>query len=287
MDKVFLTSCIGLDYDLCLLEHFINHYLDMGIRHQNFLLVLNTFKDQDNKIKESEEILLKYGIKPVDIWRGEYESEEKWARINAVLTKRVTKNDWVVHPDADEFQVYPKNLNTLITDFESLGINATQGFLIDRISADLTVKDVDRDITNKIWHQYPVNANLAPLIGLKGVKLMIYRGNMRANNGSGEINDSCKHFVNYPYGSTGLQNFEITKRIMNIDNKDEFMKFDDNSMNELRSFHNFFTYHFKWNGDVMPKLEQRIETYKRLNRPQLFQSVKFIEHYKKYGKILV
>ena len=48
----------------------------------------------------------------------------------------------------------------------------------------------------------------------------------------------------------------------------------------MKMQHGFFVHHFKWHGDVIQKLEQRVETYRKLNRPQLFQSERLLNFYK-------
>jgi len=39
--KVYLATCFSLDFDLGLLDHFIKHYMNLGINPENFLFVLN------------------------------------------------------------------------------------------------------------------------------------------------------------------------------------------------------------------------------------------------------
>jgi len=287
MNNVFLTSCISIDYDFVLLRHFIEYYISLGIDPKNFLIVLNTFHDVNKSIQKAVSLLDQYGIIPADIWCSEYESEEKWSRVNAVLNKRVKSTDWIIHPDADEFLEFPEKLDSLLKKFDERGINAVQGFLVDRISDDLTVKNVIESTDVSIWKQYPVITNLSPLIGLHGVKLMAYKGSIRPNNGSGEVHDKFKNIVHYPYGNIGLQNFDFTRKTMNLDVPYAPGRFNQEKLDLLKSKHNFIVHHFKWNSSVIEKLEQRCETYRRLNRPQLNQSIKFLEFYKNHGKIQI
>ena len=53
MRKIYLTACIGLDHDIVLLDQFSTHYKPLGIKPENFLLVLNTSEQNNisNKLK--------------------------------------------------------------------------------------------------------------------------------------------------------------------------------------------------------------------------------------------
>jgi len=46
---VYLLSCIGCDYENELIPHFINHYLNLGINKNNFLIILNYSKEKKKR----------------------------------------------------------------------------------------------------------------------------------------------------------------------------------------------------------------------------------------------
>ena len=121
--KIYLATCFSLDFDLPLLKHFVEHYLSMGIAPENFLLVLNVFKDK-TKLQEGLTTLSEYGIFPKDIWCYEYESHEKWQRVHMMLSAHVSPEDWVVHPDSDEFFQFPYKLSDLTMILDQKNINA-------------------------------------------------------------------------------------------------------------------------------------------------------------------
>ena len=287
--KIFLTSCFSLDFDLPLLRHFISHYISLGIRPENFLLVLNVFKDK-NKLKEGMSILEEYGIFPKDVWCYEYESHEKWQRVHMVLSAHVRPEDWVVHPDSDEFFQFPMKLDNLIHVMSNQGMNAAQGFLIDRLANDGKIKDIVENIN--LGDQFPAKANLTNLIGLSGVKLMMYKGNLRANNGSGQIHDQCKPHTFYTHGgSESLSKTALALKINGDFSKKDKWVYDPGKFNEsvyqvMAMQHGFFVHHFKWHGNVIEKLKQRVVTYTRLKRPQVTQSQKLLDHYEKNGRFL-
>ena len=144
MSNIYLACCFSLDFDLPLLDHFIKHYISLGIKPENFLFVLNVFKDKTN-LKKGIKILETYNIFPKDIWCYEYESEEKWQRIHMILNKHVTQNDWVVHPDSDEFFQFPYKLSDLTLILDQKNINAAQGFLVDRLTINGEIKNISNN----------------------------------------------------------------------------------------------------------------------------------------------
>ena len=287
--KIYLTTCFSLDFDLPLLRHFIEHYLSIGIQPENFLFVLNVFKDKGN-LQKGLKILSEYNIFPKDIWCYEYESEEKWQRVHMVLNKHVKQEDWVIHPDSDEFFQLPHHLNQIVSAMNHQGINAVQGFLIDRLSSDGKIKDVDSN--KSLNDQFPAKANLTNLIGLAGVKLMMYKGNLRANNGSGQVHQQCESYTRYSHGSSqSLWKTDLGLKINgNFNDRDEWIydpdKFNESVYQTILMRHGFVVHHFKWHGSVLQKLKQRVETYTKLDRPQLSQSQKLIDHYEENGRFL-
>lgn len=312
-NKVFLTSCIGLDHDIVLLDQFCQHYIDLGISPENFLLVLNTSsEDATYKLNESFKILDKHKISPKDIWLSRYESEEKWARVHKVLTQYVQANDWVVHPDADEFHEitsknYPEFLNSLPEN-----VNAGQGLTVDRLAADCKVPS-ESSITQNVFEEFPVMTNITNLIGTDGVKLAFYRGNLRANNGSGQIHEMCRDHVFYLHGSKeNLAKTNIAKKYLKdppggwdgkmtlmTKTKDEPVKIHfkitepesfsllNNEKEDILKEIGLIVHHFKWHGNVIEKLEERIETYIQLERAQVCQSIKVYNHYVKNKKFVI
>jgi len=288
-NKVYLATCFGLDFDLCLLDHFISHYKSLGISPENFLIVLNVFKDFEN-LEKGLKILKKHGVTPSDIWCQEYESQEKWSRVHYAISKKVKPDDWVVHPDSDEFFQFPGSLHELLAKMDSAGINAAQGFLVDRLAADGKIKDVDSK--DSIFDQFPSCANFSNLIGLTGVKLMVYKGGLRANNGSGQIHAQCADHVSYLHGGKeSLHKTSLAIKILGEWSSEKEIPYDPEKFNEsvyqtLLMRYGLIVNHFKWHGTVLDKLRQRIETYERLGRPQLKQSLSLLKHYDKNGKFI-
>ena len=295
MSEIFLTSCIGLDHDLVILDHFCNHYINLGVDPNNFILVLNSFEKSkiSRNLKEACSILQNYGIEPTDVWLERYESEEKWKRVDACLTKKVKKDDWVIHPDADEFHELV-NYNSYENFFNSLkdtDVNAGQGIQVDRLSQNYVIPNTVEKNTN-IFDQFPNIANMSTLIGTAGHKLMFYKGALRANNGSGQIHEDFFEKVRY-YTSDSNQHFknlDVYKRYLVKNKPSETPDCWNNLIHKIREdedLKGLIVHHFKWHSDCIEKLKSRIKTYIELQRPQVFQSIDFVEHYQAHGRVLV
>lgn len=201
-------------------------------------------------------MLYELGIDVQDIWIGEYESREKQARVRKVLDKFVKPDDWVVHSDADEFHGITQDLDSLVNEFDQKGINAVQGPLIDRISASGALKDIELD--SPVWEQFPVECNVGgKILGLAKRekselknKMLMYKGYLRANHGSGKISRE-------------------------FDDKAHYFRSD------------IKIHHFKWTADVLERLHRRVRIYKKIKYDWWTESQKFITYYKKYGRIRI
>lgn len=269
-----------------MLDAYCRHYLSLGIRAENFLLVLNSNSSSESNIEETKKILGKYSIQAKDTWMGTYESEEKWRRVDRLLTKYIQKEDWVVHPDADEFHEIPSHsYNDLFSDFEKRQINAVQGILIDRLAANKKIP-VKKSIENP-FEEFPVCANLSSVLKIPSVKLLAYKGYLRANNGSGQIHPDHKSKTIYPHGKSQSyhETSEFIKWIGDPDycNKPTEPKDFTLVMDQIKKEIKFIVHHFKWHGHVKEKLIARINTYKILNRAQWVQSDNALKHYEEFG----
>lgn len=288
MKKIYLTCCFGLDHDLVLLERFCQHYINLGINPNNFLLVLNTSNNRSSNIINALNLLSKYKIEPLDIWCTRYESEEKWLRVHNLLSKYVSPEDWVVHPDADEFHEIPfDNYNLFFNSLEGTNINAGQGIQLDRLSQDFKVSNTNYN--DNIFDEFPVMTNITNAIGCAGVKLMFYKGSFRANNGSGQIHRNCKNSVFYYHKSnTSLESTLLGKKYLLAHGNTTDCFYNLNSQyNTIKEEFNLIVHHFKWHGQVIEKLKERIQTYTLLNRPQVNQSVRVLSHYENNNKFVL
>ena len=121
---------------------------------------------------------------------------------------------------------------------------------------------------------------------------MVYKGGLRANNGSGQIHSRCEKYVSYLHGGReSLHKTDLAVKILGEWSSEKEIPYDPEKFNEsvyqtLLMVYGLIVHHFKWHGNVLDKLRQRTDTYRRLGRPQLKQSQKMLDHYDKNGKFI-
>lgn len=259
-ERIKLFSCNGLKYDLHLLYHHIEHYLNYGILPENFLLVFNTPDQDDWRIGHAKEVCKNYGIVPKLVWVGEYASQELH-EIRSYIIRHYTKdNDWVIHCDADEFHWYHKPIDQMILETEKNNANCIQGVFTDRITKDGSLPDISP--AENIYDQFPVLANLNniwfeqnknPPSGV--VKMMAYQKHLMTTRGGHQIA------------------FKKGRYAFGID----LCRHKDIMQTDFRESCPYQVHHFKWHSGIIPKLKQRIETYKRRGFSWWFTSQRCID----------
>ena len=65
-NKIYLRTCIGVEYDLPLIAHFIEHYKSLGV-DEFYITLSSPTKDHEN-LELAKSLLQKYKIKPFTIW---------------------------------------------------------------------------------------------------------------------------------------------------------------------------------------------------------------------------
>lgn len=251
--RIWFTSCIGVDYSPALIPHFLRHYRDLGIPAERFLLVLNTARFRIRPMRAARAAVAQAGVPGAVIWRGPYTSEVKQAKVRALLDRHVAPEDWIVHADADEFQEYPAPLPEFLRSVEAEGANVVSGVLLDRLAEDGRLRAVAPSPSP--FEQFPVVGRVGPRVlalttddGGDKRKLMAYRGNLRANRGSGDIAEEMAADAR-PSRREGV------------------------------------IHHFKWTDDVLDRLRRRVRTYRRKGYGWWTQSQRFLDYYEEHGRI--
>lgn len=122
-----LISCIGIDYDIQLLPHFIKHYskLDIDtfhfILHSNFEFDINEFRNTDINLK-------------LEKWVGEFDGVTKTNKLNKIIEQ--SEESHILLADVDEFQIWETPLKDS---------NVVWGRLRDRESKDRTLAEVTEE----------------------------------------------------------------------------------------------------------------------------------------------
>lgn len=260
MERIKLFTCIGLNYDLGLLKHQIEHYLGLGILPENYLLVLNIRDEDDPLLDYAYGICCIYDIIPIHIWVGEYTSQNMYRLRTKIISENLAPDEWLIHADADEFHWYPQPLDQMIAECRKNGWDAIQGVFTDRITADGNLAVVQEE--EKIYDQFPVLANLNnvwfdiksnPASGV--VKMMAYKHGLVTTRGGHQI---INRKANYAFG------MDLThhKKVL------------DTSFRESCPYQ---VHHFKWHSEIIPKLKRRVNTYKQAGYSWWRTSQQFID----------
>lgn len=200
-----LVSCIGVDTEYAYLRSFLDHYLGLGIRAENFCLILNTENRHSDNLQHALQLLRHYGIAKPETWVETYTSESMWRKRREIQMRSVPNGHWVINADVDEFHEYPVPLSVLLTECESKGVNCVQGVFIDRLTVDGHLGHVKPD--DNIWDAFPTQADVQCTIGGIGihhnwygtVKLMAFKSELLPARG-GHFLVKSDRLVHYLFG---------------------------------------------------------------------------------------
>lgn len=264
MLDIYLHTCIGVDYHTNMIWHWLNHYIhELHIHPDNVLVILQSLDKKSKKMLMALDFLEQHGVKPVMIWEGRYEAKERSRRTRCIIDERLPIDSWLIHCDSDELQEYPKDVKEFFNECDTKAINVVQGIYIDRVADGGILKSIDMEPS--IWEQFPYECDIGnEIIKLpgNGVKMVAYRGDMRASKSQGTVDEDKKYrskmrpYHGYLLNEKNLLRWGKRKR-RNIDIK---------------------VHHFKWNNAVIKKLEDRVWYYKQLKYDWWGQSQNFLDY---------
>ena len=155
-------------------------------------------------------------------------------------------DDWFLPIDCDEFHRYPSGLWSALEYCERHGYDYLRGCFVDRLSADGTLAPLPSALP--IWSQYPLGGCLTyPLLGGDPRKVVAAKG--RVVFRSGGHHDTVT--------GVGCPSRELFVPV----------------------------HHFKWVATLLPYLEARRETFKRLNVPHWIESDRGLAYFERRGRI--
>ena len=187
--RVRLLSCVGVELELALLGHFLDHYLDLGIAPDRVHLLLNARDAGSGAFDAADAICAARGVAAGARWIAPYTSDAMWTRRRALQARVAGPGDWIVNADVDELHRYPAPLEEVVAYLEAGRFGAVQGVMIDRLSADGTLTAPAP--APSLAEQYPVAADVSLSVigtgvahGLDGtIKLMMHRHDVLPNRG--------------------------------------------------------------------------------------------------------
>lgn len=247
--KVWLIATIGVQ-DLEHVSHFITHYLSIGIAPQQILITVHAPVDSDTRIQTVTHMLKFHNIQAIYVWYGPFNTYDKFEIQESLARRLVLQQDWVLHPDVDEHQIYPfGDIKTFVDRLDERDLTAVFGIMQDRVTSDGSLAEVKRGIPMEA--QFPLVCDVTKsIVGGAVTKLVLHRGFLMAEEGG-------YHTLFQWKGSFG-RNFKRVRRPP----------------------FNLAVSHFKWTSGVAPKLAQREATFKKQGIRWWVQSArlrKFIE----------
>mmetsp|Transcript_13730 Transcript_13730/g.23585 ORF Transcript_13730/g.23585 Transcript_13730/m.23585 type:complete len:341 (+) Transcript_13730:200-1222(+) len=270
-ESVYLLLVFSVDFEPPeLLQHFIDHYVFMGVPSQNFLIILHSVRSENPKMKPLLKVMSSNHIYPKHIWVGEFLPAAKLVAELDVLAAHVgnDSNKWVVTTDADELHLIQPGPNDktvrqvpessdvtadlldVIADARAAGKVAITGHFVDRTTADCSLKDISAEPS--IWKQFPRSEDITKTV-LKGCtnKVLAHSAAYRAASGHHK-----------------MMNWTVLR--------DEGLLWTDER---------FQVHHFKWIPSTIPKLELRVTQFKEAGEPWWKESDRLLQLYKETGRI--
>jgi len=185
--RVWAFTSVAADYDgAILLHHWVHHYLDLGVRPEHFLVVINSKAGKRTKeVDECAKILDDKGIGYV-LWLTQYSSEIMY-KYRMELQTKVDVEDWIIHADNDEFHHYGgKSVVDFLEDMEQKGINEVRGQYIDRVSLTGELEPLKFEPT--LFIQFPLWCQVIKKVaGGRDFKTMAYKGMWRTDRGNHQV----------------------------------------------------------------------------------------------------
>ena len=265
-----LLTCMGTDWDVNLPEHFIRHYLGLGIRPQDFVVALHS--DKRDFLEPTQKILRQYGIEPRRIWRGDFDSKLA-GKLKFELQKEfIPQRDWIVHADLDEFHEYPAPLMEYLEERERRRENIVAGCFVDRVTADGSLPCIQHVSQGSLFEQFPRCADIVG--GVKKattLKYMAFRAYFEATGGNHRVGVSPRTFLR-PF-RRGRRPRKLTKL--------KTLSFEERLQRDVR------VHHFGWSLDTVEKCKERREHYRALGFSWFEQSQLFLDALDDEGRLHV
>ena len=169
MIKKRLLTVTGSRIDT--LSHMLNHYNDLV---DEIFIVVYEWENFSTYDKISE-IILDYP--KAKIIKKAKKEKYNWEYVTELYNeiKNMFPNDWWIIADDDEFHIYSKELNKIISDCEYNGWDIVRGGFIDRIGIDGMFPVINQE--HDIFHQFPLAGFFRyPMSGACPNKICIVKG---------------------------------------------------------------------------------------------------------------
>lgn len=188
-----VLTCVGTEFEVELLAHFVAHYRGLGIPPDHIHAILHARDPDHPGLAAARGLATRAGLAPPRIWTQPYTSDAMWAERRAFQQQVAAPDDWILNADVDEHHVYPCPLDDLIAFCERLGADVVQGVLVDRLAPGGALIPVKA--APELARQFPIAADLSIALfgrrrgaGLNGtLKIMLHRGSVFPRRGGHEV----------------------------------------------------------------------------------------------------
>jgi hypothetical protein len=227
--RIHLISYVGCKAHPWLIDQFLEHYSRLGV--DSMLIILHGAED-DPRMTIARDILARHGVTPAFEAR-EYSAPLKHRRSCGLMDDYCRSEDWVLHADVDELQVYPDCLPDLLESCDDRGYRFVKGRFVDRIAADGRLVPIESG--SPLWDQFPVAASVTREIPGGWVhKICAMRGDLRPGDGGSHGLD---------YDVDGFRKFATAHR-------------DPRGLPGYMEIH-----HFKWDETLLQRTIEKLEGY--------------------------
>jgi hypothetical protein len=182
----------SITYDFSLLQYWVTYYLGLGVDqvilevpHENRSLYASV-----QSVCESRRWPVKL-ITGAPCMKGDPKRYIEHLESNKEYLRRrfISKDDWVVPADLDEFIEFPRQIKILVQLLEDEQLDFLGGTLVDRIASNGCLPSID--VSKSLWEQFPLECNITGALA-KGrrSKVVLCRGSCEIGKGHHRIRNS-------------------------------------------------------------------------------------------------
>ena len=245
--RTWLVSTVDVTRGAALLTHFLSHYVRRGVRGERMLFVVHVRERDDGdraaamRLARVLHLIDAHGAHAL-LWRGPFTALANWFH-QTHLANLVSRDDWLVWVDADEFIPLDDALCEMCADASHV-----TGQLVDRVAADGHLHRVRADAP--LDAQFPLRCNLTASIGANPRKIPLTKGFVRTVAGHHDV----ARYESFRLLPPPCSNFE--KILFGVE-----------SSARLPCATSVMVQHFKWTAGVVDSLRDRQQRYHRFGDP--------------------
>lgn len=179
--NIYLLATIGVERDLDLLPHFIEHYKNLGVL--NFEIILSSFDADSDNIKKAVTLLASHSITAREIWiTTNWTTGKSDSKLNSIV-QSLPEDSWIIRADSDEFHGFPCKVDNFVTTLEQEQCNVVAGSMVDHVAKNWKLAPLQADIS--IFQQFPVETQVR--IGCRK-KVLLHKKNIAVTGGHHTVN---------------------------------------------------------------------------------------------------